>query len=195
MKTSLLALIAALEPTTPAFADSFVLPPQGESAFADTEVSTNIAIRTSRTNARDVTIQIWLAGTPTNALEVAFGRDANANGTLEADETETVYGWRGGRYFVESVRDWTRIEAEAATDGPCGDMDIQLKNNAELVPKRVAAICGGNAAFPELATRPPPPWLFRETWDMMRVTRRGAGVPSEWVRCEFDYKFFIMSIR
>ena len=34
--------------------------------------------------------------TPTNNLEVAFGRDSNTNGVLEAGEVETVYGWRNG---------------------------------------------------------------------------------------------------
>ena len=177
------------------FARTIVVPTQPASPYADTEVSTNIAIRTGRTISREVEMHIQLAGTPTNCLEVAFGRDANANGALDAEETETVYGWRGGRYFVENVRGWERIESEAAANAQCGVVDIRLKNNAEMLPKRFTATCGGVAAFPELATRPPPAWLFREGWDMVRVTRRGAGVPSEWVSCTLDYKFFTMTLR
>ena len=189
-----LALISILLAGS-AFARTILVPTQPVSEFADTEVSTNITIRTGRTLSREVEIHIQLAGTPTNCLEVAFGRDANANGALDADETETVYGWRAGRYYVENVRGWERIESEAAANALCGVVDIRLKNNAEMLPKRFAVTCGGVAAFPELATRPLPSWLFREGWDMVRVTRRGAGVPSEWVSCTLDYKFFTMTLR
>lgn len=179
----------------PMFARTIVVPTQPVSEFADTEVSTNIAMHTSRTDTRDVEIHIQLAGTPTNNLEVAFGRDVNTNGVLEAEEIETVYGWRAGRYFIENACSWERFEAEAATNTLCGVVDIQLKTNAEIVPKRFTATCGGETAFAGLATRPPPEWLFREGWDMVRVIRRGAGLPSEWVSCTLDYKHFYMKLR
>ncbi len=179
-----------------ALAHTIVVPTQPVSEFADTEVSTNIAIRTGRTISREVEIHIQLAGTPTNCLEVAFGRDANANGVLDAEETETMYGWRSGRYFIENVKGWERIESEADTNAvQCGVIDIQIKNNADIIPRRFAATCGGKAAFADFSKHPPPDWLFREGWNMVRVTRRGAGIPSEWVRCKFDYRFFIMSLR
>ena len=96
------------------FARTILVTAQAVSEFADTEVSTNIVMHTSRTDTRDVEIHIQLAGTPTNDLEVAFGRDENTDGVLEAEETETVYGWRAGRYFVENARTWERFEEEAA---------------------------------------------------------------------------------
>lgn len=179
----------------PMFARTILVPTQPVSEFADTEVSTNIVMHTSRTDTRDVEIHIQLAGTPTNNLEVAFGRDVNTNGVLEAEEIETVYGWRAGRYFIENACSWERFEAEAATNTLCGVVDIQLKTNAEIVPKRFTATCGGETAFAGLATRHPPEWLFREGWDMVRVTRRGAGLPSEWVSCTLDYKHFYMKLR
>jgi len=168
---------------------------QPVSPYLDTEVSTNVVLHGNRTDTRKLDIRIQLDGTPTNNLEIAFGRDANTNGVLDVREIETVYGWRGGRYFVENVRAWKRFETEAATNALCGVVDIQLKTNAEIVPKRFTATCGGETAFAGLATRPPPAWLFREGWNMVRVTRRGAGLPSEWVRCKFDYKFFRMTLR
>lgn len=92
---SLALLLFAL--TGSAFARTIVVPTQPVSPYADTEVSTNIVMHTSRTDTREVSIHIQLAGTPTNELEIAFGRDVNTNGVLEAQETETVYGWRGSR--------------------------------------------------------------------------------------------------
>jgi len=193
-----------------ASARTILVPAQPVSEFADTEVSTNIVLHASRTDTREFGIHIQLDGTQTNDLEVAFGRDSNTNGVLEAGEVETVYGWRAGRYFVENVRVWERIETEAATGALCGVVDVQLRNDAQTVPRRFTATCGISperseprqrslegcvAAFPELATTPPPAWLFREEWDMVRVTRRGAGVPSEWVRCDIEYASFAIRLR
>ena len=176
-------------------ARTILVPAQPVSKFADTEVSTNIVLHASRTDTREFGIHIQLAGTPTNALEVAFGRDMNTNGVLDVQEIDTVYGWRGGRYFIENVRAWERIESEAATGPLCGVVDVQLRNDAQTVPRHFTATCGDVAAFPELATMPPPAWLFREEWDMVRVTRRGAGVPSEWVRCDIEYASFAIRLR
>ena len=74
-----------------------------------------------------------------------------------------------------------------------GVIDIHLENDAELVPRRFTATCGGEAAFTQFAT--PPSWLFRRDWTLMKVTRRGVGVPSEWIRCDIVYNCFTIRIR
>ena len=178
-----------------ALARTILVPTQPVSPYLDTEVSTNFALHAGRTDTWGFDLRIQIAGTPTNDLEVAFGVDANTNGVLEVEEIETVYGWRGGRYFVENVPAWERIEVEAITNVLCGVCDIHLENNASVVPKRFAATCGGVAAFGGLATTPPPAWLFKREWDMVRVVRRGAGIPSEWVRCDIEYQSFSIRLR
>ena len=109
MKT--LLLVAGAFFASAAFARQIVIPALPVSSFADTEVSTNVVIHEGRTDVRNVQIHFQLEGTPTNNLEVAFGCDANTNGVLDVWEIETVYGWRAGRYFVENVRAWERIES------------------------------------------------------------------------------------
>ena len=172
-----------------------VVPSLPVSQFADTEVSTNIVLHGCRTDTWKVDLHIQLAGTPTNNLEVAFGRDANTNGVLDVEEIETMYGWRGGRYFIENVPAWERIEVEVATNAPRGVCEIHLENNSSVVPRRFAATCGGVAAFGGLATAHPPAWLFRREWDMVRVVRRGTVVPSEWVRCDIEYQLLAIRLR
>ncbi|MBR4260037.1 MAG: hypothetical protein IKQ17_13465 [Kiritimatiellae bacterium] len=174
---------------------SIVAPTSPTSIFADTEVSTNIVLHGRRTDTWKVDLHIQLAGTPTNDLEVAFGRDVNTNGVLDVEEIETMYGWRGGRYFIENVPAWDRIEVEAATNALCGVCDIHLENNSSVVPRRFAATCGGVAAFASLSVNPTPAWLFRREWDMVRVVRRGSGVPSEWVRCDIEYQLLAIRLR
>ena len=165
------------------------------SPYADTEAVTNVVIQTGRTDVREAKIRLQLEGTPTNDLEIAFGCDANTNGVLDVSEVETVCGWRAGRYFVENVRAWERIETEAATSALCGVIDIQLQNDRHFVPRSFAATCGGEPAFASLSTTPPPAWLFRNEWNMARVVRRGAVVPSGWVRCDIEHQSFSTRLR
>ena len=193
MKT-LLLLVGAFFAAA-AFARQIVIPTLPVSPFVDTEVSTNVVIHESRTDVRNVRIHLQLEGTPTNNLEVAFGCDANTNGVLDVSEIETVYGWRGGRYFVENVRAWERIETPASASALCGVIDIQLQNDKHFVPKSFVATCGGESAFAGLSTTPPPAWLFRREWNMVRVVRRGAEPPSEWVRCDVRHNSFAIKVR
>ena len=169
--------------------------PMEISPYLDTEVSTNVAINTWRSNARQVDLRLQLDGTPSNSLEVAFGRDANRNGVPDLGEVDAVYGWRGGRYFIENVREWERFESVSAASGQCGVCSFRLRNGKDVTPRGFSAVCDGAAAFPELASAPPPAWLYRREWDCMRVTRRGVGTPSGWIRCDIEYEFFRISIR
>ena len=167
---------------------------QPVSPCLDTEVSTNVVLHGERTDTRKLDVHFQFEGTPTNSLEVAFGRDANTNGVLDVAEIETVYGWRAGRYFIENVRAWERHEAPAHANAADGVIDIHLENDPAFVPKRFTATCGGEPAFAQFAARPPP-WLFRADWTHARVTRRGKGIPPEWVRCDIGYTSFVMRFR
>lgn len=190
----LFSLVAALM-VLPVSARQITIPTQPLSPYADTEVSTNVVLQTGRSDVREVKLHLQLEGTPTNDLEVAFGRDANANGLLDLEEVETVYGWRGGRYFIENARTWERIETEAADNAQPGGADIHLTHGPDFAPKSFTARCGGETAFAALSTTPPPPWLFRNNWNMARAVRRGVGTPGEWVRLAIGYNSFVINLR
>ena len=172
-----------------------VVPTMPTSPFADTEITTNAVLRTPGFDVRDLNLRIRLDGTPTNNLEVAFGRDADTNGVLDVSEIDVVYGWRAGRYFIENVRGWERIETEAVTNAVSCVFDIRILNAGGGAPKSFSAVCGGTAAFETLAANPPPAWLYRAEWDMVRAVRRGAGGASEWIDCEVDNHPFSIRLR
>ena len=179
-----------------AFARVIDIPAQPVSPFADTEVVTNVVIHANRTDVRDVEIRLQLAGTAYNDLEVGFGMDVNTNGVLDAEETETVYGWRAGRCVVESVSGWERIETPCATNAASCVMCVRIENVDDSAHRRFSAACNGEPAFLGLATAiPAPQWLYRREWNLMRVTRRGAGTPSEHVCCKVEYPFLYISVR
>lgn len=172
-----------------------VVPPLPVSPYADTEVATNISLRSARTDAVRFDLRFQLDGTPTNNLSLCFGRDVNTNGVLEVGEVETVYGWRAGRYFVEDVVGWRVYESSATNAAEAASAEFRVENAADGTLRRFVATCAGASAFPGLPSGQPPAWLFRREWDMMRVVRRGAGAASEWVWCDVGHGYFHVRVR
>ena len=168
------------------------VPTMPVSPFADTEVSTNVPI--NRTDINYADLEFSFAGTPTNNLELAFGTDVNANGVLEADEVETRFGWRSGRYFIENAVTWERFES-AQTQGT-QSLSVKMHLDVRWSPQQVktTTVTGSNASvFGDLAVERPPEWLWRREWNLMRATRRGSEPPSDWVdfnggRCGFSLR-------
>ena len=60
------------------------------SEFADAESSTTMPIPTDE--GRHINLTIAFEPTPSNAVQVAFGRDLNGSETLEPEETELIVG-------------------------------------------------------------------------------------------------------
>ena len=160
---------------------------------ASTEVSTNIAFNVVQSDVREVRMHFTFEGVPSNCVQVAFGRDADGDGVLSFVETDAVYGWRNGRYFAEDVKAGVRTEeAEAATGRA---LSVRIRMTKESLPTHFAATNGaGSAVLGELASSVPT-WVYRPEWNMMRVTRRGPGVPAEWFLCDVKYGEFILIMR
>ena len=78
-------------------------------------VATNFAFNVDCDSLRGIELRFLLDGCASNCLQVAFGRDEDGNGVLDVEEMETLYGWRNGRYFAESMKDGIRIEEAAAS--------------------------------------------------------------------------------
>ena len=80
--------------------------------FADTEVSTNVPFAFPQVNVKHFFLSMELAGTPSNNVQVAFGRDANTNGVLEVEEAGFAIGWDCG-----FGRDWYAEQNSAELNG------------------------------------------------------------------------------
>ena len=163
--------------------------------FADTEVSTNIAVWASAGHAHEIGMSFALHGASvSNCLQVAFGRDADGDGVLGADESETLFGWRNGRYFAENMPRGVRVE-EAASDGGTSrvfTVGFRLSKGRGL-RHFTATNEMGVAVFTNFSASAKG-WLYSPEWNMMRVTRRGPGVPAEWFSCEISSHFFVIRL-
>ena len=190
---SLALLLFAL--TGSAFARTIVVPPAPVPEFADTEVSTNIAVRVSDEQAQEIEMCFALQGTSvSNCIQVAFGRDADGDGILGADEAETLFGWRNGRYFAESMADGVRVEeaANGSTTSRVFTVGFRLSKGRGL-RHFTATNETGVAVFTNLSASAQG-WLYSPEWNMMRVTRRGPGVPAEWFSCDIRSHAFVIRL-
>lgn len=83
-------LLAVLFPLA---ASAVSVAPLPQSAYADTEVSTNIPFAVTRATMTRIKFSVALETTPSNNVEVAIGADANADGNLAPEEAAYVFGY------------------------------------------------------------------------------------------------------
>jgi hypothetical protein len=178
------------------FASRIEVPPPAMPEYADTEVTTNIPFVAANGHIRFVELAFALDGCASNCVQVAFGHDADGDGVLGFDETDTLYGWRNGRYFAESVKDGIRIEEPAAdpTAASCA-FAIDMRLSKDLLPLSFSATNSLGAAILTNLSASAQGWLYRPDWDTMRVTRRGPGIPAEWFSCDIASRRMYMSFR
>ena len=91
LATALSALVAAGAPSRAA------LPP---AVHADTKTVTNVPFATALDVAGRLSFGLVCRATPSNNVEVAFGRDADGNGRLDVGEEGCLVGWDCGAWFV-----------------------------------------------------------------------------------------------
>lgn len=176
-------------------ASKFVVSPPPVSPYADTEVSTNLPFRASDEDTHGIELRFLLDGCVSNNVQVAFGRDRNCDGVLGVDETDTLYGWRNGRYFAESMTEGVRIEeADSSGAPPCAFvMSLRLSKGRGL--RHFSATNELGSAILTDISASAQCWLYQPDWNMMRVTRRGPGIPAEWFACDILSQFFYMTFR
>ena len=162
-----------------------VMPQLPEPVCADTEVCTNVPCAALLSDVRELEVVIDFAGTASNCVQVAFGRDADGDGDLSANETDVAVGWRAGDCFIEDVKGgWRFREAASATNAL---HRIELRAAAGDSGARSARVlCDGAARFGE-ALDGDLQWLYRRDWNLAKVTRRGVDAPGEIVFVASDH--------
>ena len=138
----------------PMTAFAVTVKPMPPCAYADTEVSTNIAFVVDRAMMTRIEFTVALDATPTNNVEVAIGTDANGDGNLAPEEAAYVFGYDCGRWF-------TRV-------GELFDCSIVQLDGAGRLEKTFIL------KLRKLDT----------TWSLVKVTRRGCGAMCELVKAE-----------
>jgi hypothetical protein len=148
----------------------------GEPVFADRETSATFALpQAAEKNWR---LTLSLAGTPSNSVEIAFGRDSNTNAVLDAEETAAAVGWDRGVWFA-SGGPGLEERFTAAPSGCALTLDVRFAVNGAV---KQAAFSEGKSPLPFEGMPAAPAWLDPAGWDTLRLTARGAGVRAEAAR-------------
>ena len=149
--------------SVPAF--GVTIPGLPQSAFADTEVSTNIAFAVERPAMTRIEFTVALDATLTNNVEVAIGTDENGDGNLSVEESAYAFGYDCGTWFARSAG----LEGLGSLEGLGGG-----RVEKTFVLKRR-----------QLDT----------AWNLVKVTRRGCGAVCELVEANGRKPGFKLEVR
>lgn len=146
----------------------------------DTEVSTNVSFAVGRPQDRFLTFDLELHATPSNNVQVAFGRDADNDGELSVSETALVVGWDSGEWVVSGPRPQDVFRSPAQTTNAIKRLQWSLYEGLGS-PRRLAAT-ENDMPIPSLDGSRPPDWFFDQEWNLLRLTVRGTDIPGESFR-------------
>lgn len=165
------------------------------SAYLDTVVATNVPFNRARTDVRSLDVLLQFHGSVSNAVEVAFGCDADGDGALSVDETEVVVGWRGGFYSLEdAVGDLRILEPATNVADTARFLQLSVGADAHQEPNAFNAISDEGACFCGCATAVPP-WAYGPGWNIFKVTRRGVVPAVEDCMVRVGYERFDVRLR
>ena len=94
------------------------LPTSPPSEFVDAESSVNVPLPTNE--GRHIRLTLAFDPSPTNAVQVAFGNDANADGDLAPEETVVSLGVDCGVPFV-----WKESKSKVECSTSTSDFDLK----------------------------------------------------------------------
>ena len=147
-----------------------VLPPV---QHLDTEVVTNMAV--SAQGSREYSFELTFSGTASNNVEIAFGADADGDGTLSVEELGLSSGWDCGEWFVMNTATGERVSASAAEGAHSLVGTIRLRTGGRV--REIAFRDGAAALFPTLQGSARA-WAFPAGWNMVRLIGRGENIRS-----------------
>ena len=159
-----------------AFAARVPIQPLPDTLALDAERGRDYALSPFNPYTRDISITLWHRGSSTNAFEIAFGVDANSDGTLSLAEREFSLGWSAGRLFAKS---------------PMTGLDYSETIAPSLEPTKLTwALSVRNGAVTSLAATNGVTGVFADlsygdlrqfwnpAWNMMRVTVNGDALAT-----------------
>ncbi len=152
--------------------------------FADMERTTNVAIQAGALQrCRVFECALSFLATPSNALEVAFGKSRNGDGILLPGEETFAIGWEGGAWFVASATN--RICSVQQEGVARRSLSFTLHVSKDGFPSTLSLSADGmENAFQSLVDMPPT-WMFSREWDTVRLTVRGVDDAEEFASVRF----------
>ena len=163
------------------------------SEFADTEVTTNCLFSFASPFVSDFRLTMEFDSTPSNNVQIAFGRDADADGVLSADETGMILAWDCGEWILTGTNALPFAASQAVSTNAHKTLrwDLHLRGKK---PKSLVLTENGWPIFPDSASVPEP-WFYDRNWNMFRLTARGIDDPAESFTVDLNEKGALILLR
>ena len=160
---------------------------------ADTEVSTNCPFSFASPFVADFRLTMEFDSTPSNNVQIAFGRDSDADGVLSAGETGMVLVWDCGEWilFGTNALPFAVSPAVSTNAHKVLRWDLHLRGKR---PKRLVLTENDVPLSPDFETDPER-WFYDRTWDMFRLTARGIDDPAESFTIDLNEKGALIFLR
>lgn len=165
--------------------------PRGE--FADTEAATNVPFAFHSKGVRGFRFELDFVGTPSNNVQLAFGRDLDSDGILAADEADMTFAWDCGEWRIVSGTNLAFFSASAATTNSSKRLEWDLRMK-RMRMQHLDVQENGVALFPELADSPEP-WFYSSDWNLLRLTTRGVDASAESASVVLDITGYTINLR
>ena len=163
------------------------------SEFADTEMTTNCPFDFGQRFVRDFRFDMTFVGTASNCVQLAFGRDVDADGGLDAGETGLTFAWDCGTWRLVGpggafARSWASLTTNSVKN---------LHWDLRVVRRRARnlTLCENGAPLSVDGDVPDVSWLFDPDWNALRLTVRGVDAPEEEVRVNLDISGYVIEVR
>ena len=158
-------------------AGSFVFPKVPESIYADRENSIYQKINTL-SGPRRIAFSIECNCYSNNAFRIWTGRDADGDGKLSIQETDTIFGWNAGRWMLENFAKGERAMYPAKSVELRQRIEVRFEIDGDGACTRIELLANGKPLAPSEQLE-----KFRSEhaskWDIIRLVRNGISAPEE----------------
>ena len=165
--------------------------------FADTEVSTNVAMMAWTEQSRQFNVTLQFDAASSNNVQVAFGTDESADGNLSDEETCLTLGWDCGEWFIASDAVTNRFTAQPADSSSRKELTFWMSLESDGLPRALELTDGTfPLAFSGLSLLPASPaWMYSKDWNLLKVVARGTDAQNEQVSVTLSNDAVIMLLR
>lgn len=178
-------------------ANTLTAPELPAPVFADTEVSTNVAMMAWAENSRRFLMTLQFDATPSNNVQVAFGADESPDGNLSDEETGLALGWDCGKWFVALDAVTNRFTASPTDPSTRKELTLRMRLGADGVPRTVELTEGNTPlAFSGSSFLPvPPAWMYSKDWNRLKIIARGTDARNERIMVQLTNDAFLLLLR
>jgi hypothetical protein len=131
--------------------------------------------------------EIAFTATPSNNVQMAFGKDIDKDGRLPAEETSATVGWDRGAWFILSddlLHKFTCVPQDTSTVTN-RTLKMSMRISADGTPRSLTFKDGAGNPLAFDGLEGIPPWLSPKEWDTAALTARGWDARDEQATFSF----------